>query len=101
MSPVVNAVLTFLAEQYEVIVYVAVAAVLLFVAQLLVRRIGQQEESEDSGLVPKPQLPAYDEEKHRLQIFVNELRAHNRELKSRITRLTNQNSVLAPLIKEL
>ncbi|MHC4473499.1 MAG: sensor domain-containing diguanylate cyclase, partial [Planctomycetota bacterium] len=26
---------------------------------------------------------------------------HNRELKSRITRLTNQNSVLAPLIKEL
>jgi diguanylate cyclase (GGDEF)-like protein len=99
MSGVVNTVLSFLSEQYELILYVMIAATLLVVASWLVRRMGRQQEEGPglNGRFPKP----YDEEKHRLQGFVNELRDHNRELKKRITRLTNQNAVLAPLIKEL
>ena len=99
MPGVVNEVLGFFSEQWELFAYVGAAAVLLFVQYVIVTRIGQDTEEQITFQSAPP--VNYDAEKHRLQGFVNELRSHIGELKQRIIRLTNQNAVLAPLIKEL
>jgi diguanylate cyclase (GGDEF)-like protein len=92
MSGILNAVLEFLIDHYQIFAGGLGAVVILYI----VTRLASSGES-DKDVVST----GWSEAEYRTQTLIKELKADNRDLKNRVSRLSNTNGLLAPLIKEL
>jgi len=105
MSEVVNTALVFL-TRYAVEIGIAVSIVLLFVVlkrilNRLPHRLSNPRNTISSNDVTVEFDRGIDDTRRRYQSIVDDMNEDNRKLKERIAHLTNLNSILAPLIKEL
>ena len=105
MSEVVNTALVFL-TRYAMEIGIAVGIVLLFVVikkilNRLPHRLSNPRNTISSSDVTVEFDRGIDDTRRRYQSIVDDMNEDNRQLKERIAHLTNLNSILAPLIKEL